>query len=411
LNLINKDIINNPNKFVKKFEATINSGNINKNIIFYGKIYENHDEIGIVNIIFDNTENKELEKKLFEIQRLDSLGQLVGGIAHDFNNLLSSILGYISLLLGKETDEENIKRLKIVEESGWMMADLTSKLLKFGKRDSGIRNPIDLNDVINDNYQLLENSFYRKNINVSLNLSNIPTIDAEKSEIHQIIMNLWINAIDSLIYKKEEKNIFIETKLKEKKVLLKISDNGYGMDEKIKSKIFEPYFTTKDKMVKKGTGLGLAVVYGLIKKYNGEIIVNSKLGFGSSFEITFPIGQKTQNFHEEDKDKFIKINTYSNKILLYEKTNSGIISDLETLGYECIIINNDKECETLFIENHLDLFAIIIDHKNERLFKIIKNINKDVPIITFGDKFIDSDFFIKKKFNIKELASFLKKLK
>lgn len=261
------------------------------------------DETGRVIRLFgvarDITEEKYREHELFQAQKMESIGQMAGGIAHDFNNILTVINGYSSLLL--ETIPENNpiqKDIAQINKAGQRAAALTRQLLGFSRKQIIQPRVINLNTIIDDTEKMLH-----RLIGDSIQLSTIlnphlENIKADPSQIDQVLMNLSINARDSmpnggkLVIQTEnitiDKNHNPEPALLTpgQYILLTVSDSGTGMDEATKSKIFEPFFTTKEKG--KGTGLGLSTVYGIVKQNNGFITVYSEVNVGTTFRIFFP---------------------------------------------------------------------------------------------------------------------------
>ncbi|MFW5902057.1 MAG: ATP-binding protein, partial [Thermodesulfobacteriota bacterium] len=241
----------------------------------------------------------ELEKQLQQAQKMEAVGRLAGGIAHDFNNLLSIVLGYSELMLEKmpETDPD-LDAIRHIHEAGERARRLTRQLLAFSRKQVLEIQTMDANKVVTDFKALLQRVI-GEDIDLRLRLCEAPLyLKADISQLEQVLMNLAINARDAM---PDGGLLFIETAavelddpyVREKPevvagpyVLISMSDNGSGMDAGTRQRIFEPFFSTKDK--ERGSGLGLATCYGIIRQHGGHIRVYSEPGQGSTFRIYLP---------------------------------------------------------------------------------------------------------------------------
>lgn len=244
-------------------------------------------------------ERRELEKQLRESQKLESLGTLAGGIAHDFNNILSIIMAHNSLVRRREVDNPHIATcvdaIHLAVQRG---SSVVRQLLTFARKTATDMQPVCVNEIVNELREIIWETF-PKTIELTTHLeSNIPAVSADKNQIHQALLNLLVNARDSMdgSGRLTVSTSFIDSKFVQLDdpeaspngyVQVRVTDTGVGMDEQTRSRIFEPFFTTKD--VGKGTGLGLAVVYGIVKEHLGYIKVDSKPGRGAAFEILLPV--------------------------------------------------------------------------------------------------------------------------
>ena len=247
----------------------------------------------------DITERKQLEEQLYLSQKLEAIGRLSGGVAHDFNNLLGVIIGY-SEAIGSQLDAEHPFREAIeeIQKAGNRAAALTQQLLAFSRKQVLAPKVIDLNMVVSDVEKMLRR-LIGEDIALKIVLGQaLGMVKADRSQIDQVILNLAVNARDAM---PGGGKLVIETlnaELTESDmnryryvipgpyILLKVSDTGCGMDAELQSHIFEPFFTTKEKG--KGTGLGLATVYGVIKQSGGYIWVESEVGKGTTFKVFLP---------------------------------------------------------------------------------------------------------------------------
>lgn len=256
--------------------------------------------VGIVVVSQDITERKQLETRLQEAQKLESIGRLAGGVAHDFNNLLTSIFGLIVVaqraLPSDSMAHEYLALLHLAAEGG---ANLTKQLLGFARRQIIEPRVIDLNSLVRETSSLLLRVL-GENIEVKVDLSSggVP-VKVDPNQLSQLLLNLALNARDAmpeggtLTFKTEHVEIdgawrsWLPDTAPGQYVLLSVRDTGLGLSEEVKAHLFEPFFTTKD--FGKGTGLGLAMCYGIVKQNGGHISVESKLSVGTSFNIYLPL--------------------------------------------------------------------------------------------------------------------------
>ncbi|MFC1725707.1 ATP-binding protein [candidate division KSB1 bacterium] len=248
---------------------------------------------------------KKLEEQLLHVQKMESIGRLAGGIAHDFNNILGSIMGFSEVLQMKFPDRSSVegKAADAIIRGVERAADLTKQLLGFARGGKYEPKPLNMNQVIRDTIKMSEKIF-EKNIEVKLDFAdNLKYIEADEHQMDQVLTNLIINAKDAMpaggeiLFKTE--NVFLSNEYVNKYpefkagnyVKISIIDTGTGMPKDIKDKIFEPFFSTKG--IGKGTGLGLATVYGIVKNHGGHITVYSEPGVGTTFTIYMPVTKKS----------------------------------------------------------------------------------------------------------------------
>jgi two-component system, cell cycle sensor histidine kinase and response regulator CckA len=256
----------------------------------------------------DITERKQLEEQLYLSQKLEAIGRLSGGVAHDFNNLLGVIIGY-SEALQKQMDADHPFREAVdeIQKAGKRAAALTQQLLAFSRKQVLEPKVIDLNIIVSDVEKMLHR-LIGEDIELEIVLGeSLGMVKADRGQIDQVILNLAVNARDAM---PKGGKLVIETRnadltaadvnryryvIPGPYVVLKVTDTGCGMDAELQSHIFEPFFTTKDKG--KGTGLGLATVYGVIKQSGGYIWVESQVGKGTTFSVYLP---RVEEPHETD---------------------------------------------------------------------------------------------------------------
>ncbi|RPI79100.1 MAG: response regulator [Desulfobacteraceae bacterium] len=320
-------------------------------------------------------EQRELEEQLFHAQKMESLANLAAGIAHDLNNILQSVLGYTQIALlekaGTDPDYEIFQKIERIIVKG---CDLTRQFLTFGRRIHSELQPLNLHTKIIEIKELLHRTIPRM-IDIEVySTADLNLIKADSGQIDQILMNLSINAKDAmpdhgrLIFKTE--NVLISahhplTRFNAQPgpyVLLTVTDTGTGMTPEVKKQIFEPFFTTKAKS--NGTGLGLAMVYAIVKNHNGFIDVLSEPGQGASFKIHFPAlhaQAATPGLLQNDGPK---INfSLGHERILFVDDESDILKIgreiLEKHGYEVHTAQNGEEALKQYNRFKIDL--VILD--------------------------------------------------
>ncbi|MEW6739883.1 MAG: PAS domain-containing hybrid sensor histidine kinase/response regulator [Nitrospirota bacterium] len=353
--------------------------------------------IAVIEIVDDITEKKRLEDQLRESQKMEAIGKLAGGIAHDFNNILTAIMGYGSLLqadIGK--DSRLISRLEHILSSAGKAADLTRQLLAFSRKQIMSPKSVNLNDIIRDLEKLLTR-LVSEDVEIKIMLSEKDlTIMADSGQMGQVVMNLATNARDAMPHGGQ---LTITTEIfrmapgfiKEKGfgkrgryACISVADTGEGLDERTKERIFEPFFTTKE--VGKGTGLGLAVVYGIVSQHNGYIDVQSELGRGTTFKIYLPLTEK----EIEEAEPIISGPVGGTEMILLaeddEIVRRLVKETLEGFGYRVIEAVDGEDAIAKFMEDkdeiRLLLFDVVMPKKSGKdAYENIKKIKPDVKVV------------------------------
>ena len=258
--------------------------------------------VGASTIARDITAQKKTEEQLRQSQKMEAIGRLAGGVAHDFNNLLGIVTACSELLRSKLPDSDSLEYLENIREAAKRGAALTRQLLAFSRRQPIQRQLLDLNDRLKEVRKLLGPLMGDDVEIVQLPRSANAIVEADPGQIDQVVLNLAVNARDAMPHGGK---LILETGVFDfdeafarahhgmtagRYAMLAISDNGIGMDEATRSRIFEPFFTTKE--TGKGTGLGLATVYGIVKQAGGHIWVYSEVGHGTTFKIYLPSAEK-----------------------------------------------------------------------------------------------------------------------
>jgi PAS domain S-box-containing protein len=328
---------------------------------------------GLLVFFIDVTRHKETEAQLRQAHKMEAIGQLAGGVAHDFNNLLQVIMGYVGMHLESSTpDDPRHADLLEVQAAGTRAMDLTRQLLAFGRRQVLQPKDIDLNQLIGNLLKMV-----RRVIGEQIQLEFLPVepigaIHADPGQIEQILLNLCINARDAmpnggtLTIRAENVEVtrafsFAHPWVAEgRHVLLSVADTGIGMDKQTQNRIFEPFFTTKAE--DRGTGLGLASVYGIVKQHGGAIHVLSDVGRGSTFQIYLPIvDREASKIVKKDENPVVG---GTETILLaedQESVRSLTRKVLTRAGYAVIEAADGQEALALFQANVDRVQLLLLD--------------------------------------------------
>ncbi|MHA1888770.1 MAG: hybrid sensor histidine kinase/response regulator [Promethearchaeota archaeon] len=363
--------------FTKKKETLDKTSRKGKNLHITALpfINPNGELDGVIEIIQDTTKEKKLQDQLYQSQKMEAIGQLAAGIAHDFNNFLTVINGFTELLLENNMPKSEQKEyLKEILKAGTTASNLTHELLFYSKKNIKQVFPIDVNHLIKD-YSVFLQQLIGEDIEMNINLSaENCRIMGDVNQIKQCIMNLAVNSKDAqpnggnldietnITVLNQEKLDLLQIPLPPGKyVLISVSDSGVGIPVEIQKKIFEPFFTTKPK--KKGSGLGLSTVYGIVHQHHGQITVYSEVNKGTTFKMYFPIFEE-ENISDSDKEEFLAetiqakiITQLAEKSILIVEDDSNILRFMEKLLQTKV---KNLKCFSSPVEA-LDLFEKDID--------------------------------------------------
>lgn len=349
---------------------------------------------------------KRSEERIRQSQKMESIGTLAGGIAHDFNNLLAIIMGHASLLeMTKDKPQKVIQSAEVIKKAVDRGAGLVNQILTFARKTDIRMESVNLRNVIEDLVNLLQQTF-SKTIKINTELGkNIPQITADYNQIHQALLNISVNARDAMphggtlsftievVDKKELKHLFSEAS-EQHYVCVSIKDTGCGIDEQTRKRIFEPFFTTKE--FGKGTGLGLATVYGIMHGHRGFIDVDSKIGIGTTFHLYFPLNPEETEIDRQTQEAQVEIKGGTETLLVVEDEEMLLELLTEILvskGYNVLSARDGLEGINVYAAHKDEITLILTDMGLPKLngfdmFMKLKKINPDILAI-FASGFLE----------------------
>ncbi len=326
-------------------------------------------------IVEDITERRALEKQLQQAQKFEAIGQLAGGIAHDFNNMIGAIMGWAELGMEDSSVEDRLHSFFLkVRQQAERAAALTRQLLAFARRQILAPRNLNLNDVVHEVLSLLE-KVIGSDVEVKANLAaELSAVRADPTQMEQILMNLCLNARDAMpnggLLSITTQNAELDEAARAahsfiqpgRYVLLVVSDTGTGMDAATLERIFEPFFTTKGPG--KGTGLGLATVYGIVKQHGGIVLVDSNLGEGSQFRVHLPVSTIAAEAAAAPEETEEPVAGGEECILLVED-HEGLQEiareTLEQLGYRVVLASDGEEAVAKFRADGAHIALVVMD--------------------------------------------------
>jgi nitrogen-specific signal transduction histidine kinase/CheY-like chemotaxis protein len=351
-------------------------------------------------MLTDLTEKKIIESRLLQSQKLESIGTMAGGIAHDFNNILTGILGYVNLLKVKTGKESDIGRYAdIIEKSSLRAADLVTKLLAFSRNSQpGQSRASSVNEILQETLELIKSSL-PENIETGFSLQkDLPLIKCDPTQTQQAILNIYLNALDAM---PDGGRLLVTTSEVEYKevcarcldfitypgryVCISISDTGTGIEKEVMDRIFDPFFTTKE--VGKGSGLGLAMTYGVVKSSKGCIQVESKKGQGTTFDLFFPVMESvTESAKESSKSQALG---GSETILVVddeEVVRDLVLEVLSVHGYNVLLAQDGLEAIHVYKAFGHTIDLVLLDMIMPRMggkeaYEKLKEINSDIKVL------------------------------
>jgi two-component system cell cycle sensor histidine kinase/response regulator CckA len=348
----------------------------------------------------DITEQKKLEEQLLQAQKMESIGTLAGGIAHDFNNLLTGILAYASFVKKNFTDQEPLYHsVSHIEKSAEQAAELTRQLLGFARRGKHQVKAFQCNKLIQALLKLLKRTI-DKRITLEVELEpGLKWIEGDENQLHQSLFNICLNARDAMpsggLLKIKTENRYISEKdgllhqpIKEGQyVVISVIDTGIGMSPEIQAKIFEPFFTTKEPG--RGTGLGLAMVYGIIQNHGGYIDIKSLSGQGTELTLFLPALPEIPGKESSTPPAESHLKGGSETLLIID--DEEIIRQLgtdilEDVGYKVLVAKNGEEGAEIFSRHKKKISLVILDvmmpgWSAKKTFLKLRKINPRIKIL------------------------------
>ena len=362
---------------------------------FFAEVTLNRVDVGceipkILAVVRDISPRKGLERQLTHAQRMEAVGMLAAGMAHDFNNMLGAIMGNLNLISLVAEEGGSLKEIaeyaanaeKVVSQA----AQITKRLLAFTRQTPINVKNLDPVPVVDGTVEMMKRTLDRR-ISIELSIGEgIWKVKADESELQQILINLCINAKDTLMdriegdcfhlsnLRDDPPTITVEVRNEEvseeyvrrypfartgRFVSFSVKDNGCGMEEKTLSRIFDPFFTTKG--IGKGTGLGLAMVYGLVKQHKGWIIANSKVGVGTTFQFYIPAAEEVKDMvSERDKVNSEGSSIKNRRLTVLLADDEKVVADvcktmLEHLGHRVVVAEDGEEAVELYRREKPDL--------------------------------------------------------
>lgn len=378
--------------------------------------------------LIDINERKKMENQFQLAQRMEAIGTLAGGLAHDFNNLMMGILGNVSIMkLDTENNSPHYEKLKKVEQLIQSGSQLTSQLLGYVRQGQFELKILDLNKIVKDSVEIFGRT--RKEVAIHMDLSSIAgQVEIDRPQVEQVLFNLFINSADAM---PDGGDLRLQTSIVNRSeigqkpykmgsgryVLLQVTDTGHGMDAETQNRIFDPFFTTKE--MGRGTGLGLASAYGIIKAHAGFIDVASEIGQGTMFSIYLPVSER--KIPEVVKgDATIKFG--KGTILVVD--DEEMVLDIGTemigkMGYQTLSARNGGEAISVYRKSPDEIDLVVLDlimpgASGSDTFDMLRQINAGVKVLLASGYSIDSqaialmdrgcDGFIQKPYNLEDLS-------
>ncbi|TLS67893.1 response regulator [Mariprofundus erugo] len=298
--------------------------------------------LGVEGVIQDLTEFKVLEHNLMQAQKMEAVGQLAGGIAHDFNNLLAIILGNADLLV-RHVISDDVRSQHYAErimQAAKRASELTGNLLGFARKGTMRRETVEICSLLDEVAGLIRETCDRR-VHVSVECHQGLRVTGDPGQLHQVLMNLAINGLHAM---PDGGRLSLMGRLKGGRAVIRVVDSGVGMTDTVMKRIFEPFFTTRE--TGKGTGLGLAMVYGIVEKLGGQIAVDSAPGKGTSFEISLPLYEEPEKAAEQSEPLHPELPAISGCVLLVDdeellrEVGAGV---LESSGLEVHTVASGEE--------------------------------------------------------------------
>jgi nitrogen-specific signal transduction histidine kinase/ActR/RegA family two-component response regulator len=360
---------------------------------------------GFIHVVRDVTyrrqlesEQRDLQARLAQAQKMEALGTLAGGIAHDFNNILSAIIGYTELVANSTDRESKVReKLERIIQAGMRARDLVKQILTFSRRTARNLKPVQPGLVVTEAMRLMRPAL-PSTIDIRLNVASEAYVEGDPTQIHQIVMNLCTNAYQAMkerggVLDVVAEDVFLHAGIEQENWFLppgryaaiRVSDTGDGIPQEIRKRIFEPYFTTKE--VGEGTGLGLSTVHGILKAQGGGLVLESEVGKGTTFHVYLPVLDRVA-LPAENRDVSGALGGAER--VLFVDDDEALIEiakeALEEMGYRVTASKNPAEALDLFRSDSSAFDILITDMTMPRLTGIqlaveVRSVRPDMPVI------------------------------
>ncbi len=419
---------------LSEYQALRKDGRAFPVILRSAPIIRDGEPTGLRGILIDISEKKRLEAQLHQAQKMESIGTLAGGIAHDFNNLLMGIRGRASLMLENiDASDPKFQHLIGIEEDVKSAVSLTKQLLGFARKGKYEVKPTDLNDLLHNSAQMFWRT--KKEITIHKKLDQkLWTVEIDQGQIEQVLLNIFVNAWQAMphggpVYIQTQ-NLKLDEDLAkphgvktDRFVKIAITDTGIGMDDKTLQRVFDPFFTTKEK--ERGTGLGLASAYGIIKNHGGIITVESEIGRGTSVIIYLPAVDKDASGARETPQK---TGTETETVLFVDDEEVVVTVGrqmLEKLGYAVLTATGGKEALNAYTNSNNKIDIVILDMimpdmGGGETFDRLREMNPNLKVLLSSGYSIDGQAaeilrrgcngFIQKPFGLKKLSQKIRQI-
>jgi two-component system, cell cycle sensor histidine kinase and response regulator CckA len=361
----------------------------------------------------------ETEQRLHKAQRLEAIGTLAGGIAHDFNNLIFGIKLLAAELAASEQDPQRRASLKMIDDVTDRSSMLTRSLLGFARRGKHRAMLVSLNEVVGGMRELLTRTMTGIEIRFALDAVDGGTVIGDESQLEQVVMNLVVNARDAV--REGGGNVVVATRTLGDRVLLEVSDDGPGIPPELRDRVFEPYFTTKTTGSHKGTGLGLATVFGIAESHRGRIEIDSGLGgVGATLRVVFPAAVRGR---ETVRERALnEVAPGSGTILVVDDdrlVRRAVASTLRGLGYMTFEAASGREAVDLYRQHHARIRAVVLDMimpgmGGSATFRAMREVDPEVAVLLMSGYTLNEDVqtlldlgargFVMKPYSVETLA-------
>jgi len=388
-----------------------------------------------LNFLRDITSHKALEAELQHARRMEALGTLAGGVAHDFNNLLMGIQGRISMmLLSSDASHPHFRDLKDIEEIIRSGADLTKQLLGFSRGGRYEVRATDLNSLIKQTFELFGRT--KKHIRIQRRFQkDLWAAEVDRGQFEQVLLNLFLNASEAMpeggTLSLRTRNAMLDKGFTDahrvpagRFVHISIADTGVGMNDETLRRIFEPFFTTKG--MGRGTGLGLASAYGIIKNHHGIIKVSSKLGAGTTFDIYLPASERALTTEPASSPELV-LKGKETVLLVDDEPKVLDICErfLKTLGYSVLTATNGFQALETYEKNKAIIDAVVIDMimpgmNGRELFDKLRTIQPSLKALVSTGYSVEGEVsdlmtrgckgYVQKPFSIRVLANEIRRI-